>query len=50
MNGSIKRTNYEVIEDKLMAEGCNFSGYSMAAIAGGLLFCLGIIFYAILAA
>ena len=53
MNGSMKRTdfmnycvNYE--EKQPMEETCNFSGYSMMAMAGGLLLCLGIILYAFL--
>ena len=47
MNGSIRKTNYEM-ESNLMAENCNFSIYSMAAIAGGLLLCAGIVVYALL--
>ena len=47
MNGSIRQTNYEV-DSKLMAENCNFSIYSMAAMAGGLLLCVGIVLYALL--
>ncbi len=52
MNGIMKRNKYETYyentDDQLMPDGCNFSGYSMAAMAGGILLCLGIILYAIL--
>lgn len=47
MNGSIREPNYEM-ESKLMADNCNFSIYSMAAMAGGLLLGIGIVLYAIL--
>ncbi len=47
MNGSIRETNYEM-ESKLMADNCNFSVYSMVAMAGGLLLCMGIVLYAFL--
>ena len=47
MNGSMRQNNYE-IESKLMADNCNFSAYSMAAVAGGILLCLGIVFYALI--
>lgn len=47
MNGSMRRSNYE-IESRLMAEDCNFSAYSMAAVAGGILLCLGIVLYALI--
>ena len=32
----------------LVAENCNCSGFSMAAVAGALLLCLGIVVYALL--
>lgn len=53
MNGSMKKTGYRSfeireVENKPVAEKCNFSGFSMAAVAGSLLLCLGIIVYAIL--
>ena len=32
---------------ELVAENCNASGFSLAAVAGGILMCLGIILYAI---
>lgn len=46
MNGSMRRNPYET-ESKLMADNCNFSAYSMAAVAGGILLCLGIVLYAL---
>lgn len=48
MNGTLKHTNYEIGEGRLTAENCNFSGYSMAAIAGGILLCIGIVLYALI--
>ncbi len=48
MNGTMKQTGYDYVESKLMAENCNFSVYSMAAVAGGILLCFGIILYALL--
>ena len=47
MNGSIRKNNYEM-ESNLVAENCNVSVYSMAATAGGILMCVGIVLYAIL--
>ena len=47
MNGTMRRNQYE-LDSKLMAEDCNFSTYSMAAVAGGILLCIGIILYALL--
>ena len=35
---------------KLVTENCNCSGYTMAAVAGCLLLCLGIIIYALIGA
>ena len=35
-------------ETPLVHESCNFSGFSMAAVAGGILLCIGIIIYAVL--
>lgn len=55
MNGSLKRTEYTtfeyqpVTEDPTLTKG-NFSGFSMAAVAGGLLLCAGIVIYALLTA
>ena len=48
MNGTIERKNYAYVENDIMSEDCGFSGYSMAAMAGGILLCIGIIIYAIL--
>lgn len=64
MNGIMKHCEYDVYQSKyscpekkavcdvkeegLIAEDCRASGYSLAAMAGGLLLCLGIILYAIL--
>ena len=48
MNGTIKRENYEQVEEEIISRNCNFSGYSMAAVAGGILLCIGIVIYAIL--
>ena len=48
MNGTIDRKNYEQVETELMDQNCNFSGYSMAAVASSILLCIGIVVYAIL--
>ncbi len=53
MNGSMKRTDFVTYclnreEKKPIEETYHFSGYSMAAVAGGILLCLGIILYAFL--
>lgn len=48
MNGTMKRTGYESMNTELIPESCNFSAYSMAALAGGILLCLGIVLYAFL--
>lgn len=48
MNGTIKRENYEQFENEVVSQNCNFSGYSMASVAGGILLCVGIVIYAIL--
>ncbi len=37
-------------EMKIIPESCNCSGYTMAAVGASLLFCVGIIIYAIFAA
>lgn len=47
MNGTIREPSYEM-ESKLTADNCNFSVYSMAAMAGGILLGIGIVLYAIL--
>ena len=49
----MRRNNYDYkyeIDSKLTSEDCNFSLYSMAAVAGGILLCIGIILYALLTA
>ena len=64
MNGTMKHTgykgyyksyeapaiyeNYEEQEEALVAENCNASGFSLAAMAGGILMCIGIVVYALL--
>lgn len=50
MNGTMKRENFErfEIENNLVSEDCKASGFSMAAVAGGILLCIGIIIYAVL--
>ena len=48
MNGTIKRENYDQVGNEIMDQNCNFSGYSMAAVASGILLCVGIVIYAIL--
>ena len=48
MNGTIKRENYEELENEMINRNCNFSGYSMATVAGGILLCIGIVIYAVL--
>ncbi len=35
-------------EDALVSENCNASGFSLAAMAGGILMCIGIVIYALL--
>ena len=43
---------YEIYKEKkeeaLVAENCNASGFSLAAMAGGILMCVGIVVYALL--
>lgn len=64
MNGIMKQCDYDVYrtscnrceeqivceqtEENHLSENCNASGFSLAAMAGGILFCIGIILYAIL--
>ncbi len=48
MNGTMKRTGFEAMNPEVIPADCNFSAYSMATIAGGILLCLGIVLYAIL--
>lgn len=43
---------YEIYEEKeadaLIAENCNASGFSLAAVAGSILMCIGFVIYALL--
>lgn len=48
MNGTIKREDYQNLITEDVCEKTNFSGYSMATVAGGVLLCIGIIIYAVL--
>jgi hypothetical protein len=50
MNGTIERINYTEMNTEADTEQkiSNFSGYSMAAVAGSMLLCVGIVIYAIL--
>ena len=51
MTRNIERNENELyngMDMRLVPEDCNCSGYTMAAVAGGLLLCLGIIVYALL--
>ena len=45
---SMKSITCEAIEAGLLSENCKGSGFSLAALAGSVLLCLGIIVYAIL--
>ena len=51
--GNIRKENIEMMRTERKAErtteDCGFSGYSMFALAGGLLLCIGIIVYAFFA-
>lgn len=44
----IENDRYHGMDMRLVPEDCHCSGYTMAAVAGGLLLCLGIIIYALL--
>ena len=50
MNGTMKRENFESfgIQNEIVSDNCKLSGFSMAAVAGGILLCIGIVVYAIL--
>ena len=50
MSGNIRRNENEIMDMRLMAENCNCSVYTMGAVALGILFCVGIVLYALLAA
>lgn len=43
---NVKMTE-EVSSENLVSENCNCSGYTMAAVAGSLLLCVGIVIYAL---
>lgn len=49
MCGNIRKENIEMMRTERTTEDCGFSGYSMFALAGGLLLCIGIIVYAFFA-
>lgn len=48
MTGDIRRMMEE--ENRILTENCNCSVYTMAAVAGCLLLCVGIIIYALIGA
>lgn len=45
---NIERKDNEIMDMRLTSENCNCSVFTMGALACGLLFCLGIIVYALL--
>ena len=45
---SAKKSSFEMGESPLVAENCKTSGFSLAAFAGSVLLCVGIIVYALL--
>ena len=47
MTRNVRKETYE--DMRIVPENCQMSGYTMAAVAGCLLFCVGIIIYALLA-
>ena len=48
MSGNMEGHENNGMDMRLIPETCNCSGYTMGAVAGGLLLCIGIIIYAIL--
>ena len=48
MNGTMKKENYNQFEKETASELGKFSGFSMAAVGGSILLCIGIIIYAVL--
>ena len=50
MSGNIGRNDKEIMDMRLMSENCNCSVYTMGAVALGILFCIGVVLYALLAA
>jgi hypothetical protein len=49
MTRNIRKNENEMMDMRLMSENCNCSVYTMGAVATGILFCLGVIIYALLA-
>ena len=49
MTRNIRKNENEIMDMRLMSENCNCSVYTMGAVAAGILFCVGIIIYALLA-
>ena len=49
MTRNIRNNENEMMDMRLMAENCNCSIYTMGAVAAGILFCVGIILYALIA-
>ena len=49
MTKNIRKNENEMMDMRLMAENCNCSIYTMGAVAAGILFCIGIILYALIA-
>lgn len=47
MTREIRRINDDSVKD-IVTEDCKCSGYTMAAVAGCLLLCLGIVIYALI--
>ena len=45
---AVQPENLHTVDTALVAEDCQCSGYTMAAVAGALLLCLGIVVYALL--
>ena len=49
MTKNIRKNENEMMDMRLMSENCNCSVYTMGAVAAGILFCIGIILYALIA-
>ena len=49
MTRNIRKNDKDIVDMRIMAENCNCSVYTMGAVAAGLLFCIGVIIYALLA-
>ena len=50
MPRNIRKNENEMMDMRLVSDNCNCSIYTMGAVAAGILFCLGIVLYALLAA